>query len=59
MRAPKLGTLYCEPGYGCDRCGKAVEVNVLDTFAHDLRCWGWRTAFYNLRIRLCPPDWFA
>lgn len=35
------------------------ETNALTNFAHDVRCHGWRTAFYNLWIRLRAPCWFV
>ena len=35
----------------CSRCGDHYERDVFVTFAHDVRCWGWRTAWYTLRHR--------
>jgi hypothetical protein len=58
VRAPVLGAVACAEGYGCARCGSHGDANVLANAVHDLRCWGARTALYNLRIRLWPPDWF-
>lgn len=59
MYAPILGTLTCAEGRGCSKCGQRDEPNVFAVLLHDFRCRGWRTAFYNLRIRLMPPAWFA
>ena len=58
MRLPILGELHAEPGYGCTRCGSHYDRDILSGFVHDVRCWGWGTALYNLRLRLVPPAWF-
>lgn len=42
----------------CHRCGKDEGRTALGDFRHDLRCWGVRTAGYNLWVRLTDPDWF-
>lgn len=34
----------------CQRCGGGTTENLewLQNFRHDVRCWGWRTALHNL-----------
>ena len=56
---PVLGVVYCEDGYGCTRCGSHEDANVLTNVVHDLRCWGARTAWFNLKLRLGAPRWFT
>ena len=39
----------------CHRCSSKF-VGPIDGFLHDVKCWGWRTAIYNLRLRFWDPD---
>lgn len=47
-----LGEYLTDEDAGCSRCGRWREQNALIGALHDLTCWGWRTALYNLRFRL-------
>lgn len=47
-----LGRLLYSDGLCCARCGCHTETNVLSNFVHDLACWGWGAAFFNLRCRI-------
>ena len=35
----------------CQRCERCID-SPLGTFIHDVQCWSWRTAFYNLWCRV-------
>lgn len=41
---------------GLTRCDHREDSGPVDGFIHDLRCWGWRTALYNLHFRLFRWD---
>lgn len=59
VNKPVLGAVYCENGYGCARCGAHKDTNILTNFVHDWGCWGFRTAAFNVKVRLTAPEWFA
>jgi hypothetical protein len=54
---PVLGAFEAE--CCCVRPGTLIERNPWTNFWHDRRCHSWRTAFYNLWIRLRAPCWFV
>ncbi len=41
---------------GPTHCVHTEDSGPLDGFRHDVGCWGWRTALWNLWYRVCHWD---
>lgn len=42
----------------CPRCRSVGDENIITNFFHDVRCWSWKTAWFNLCERLFHPEEF-